>query len=222
MSFLKQEPPKPTPALRNLVPMRESVPMARATSSMSAPVASQKLESALMDETRWAREGVGGELGHLGGPDLGGEYSLAEDPVGVDLGEERSGGGVAADEDAVGILKVGDGGTLGEELGVGENVEGLAGAGSVEDLADTLGGADGEGGFSTTRVWSRAALAMRRVQDSTKRRSEALPAPSPSVLVGVLTEMKTQSAAAMAGSMSVEKKRLRPRAQRTTASRPGS
>ena len=42
MSFWKQLPPKPGPALRNLDPRRESVPMARATSCTSAPVASQR------------------------------------------------------------------------------------------------------------------------------------------------------------------------------------
>jgi len=41
-------------------------------------------------------------------------------------------------------------------------------------------------------------------------------------LVGVLTEMKTQSAPAIAVSMSVEKRRFLPRARRTTSSRPGS
>ena len=54
MRFGKHEPPKPTLALRNLLPMRESYPIACATSSMLAPVASQIAESALMDEMRWA------------------------------------------------------------------------------------------------------------------------------------------------------------------------
>ena len=76
--------------------------------------------------------------------------------------------------------------------------------------------------FSTTSVWSRADFAIWRVQASTKRRSDALPAPSPSVLVGVFTAIKIQSAFAIALSISVEKWRLRPRARFTTASRPGS
>jgi hypothetical protein len=41
MSFWKQEPPKPTEALRNLGPMRESVPMDLATCCTSAPVAGE-------------------------------------------------------------------------------------------------------------------------------------------------------------------------------------
>lgn len=47
-------PPKPTEALRNLEPIRVSRPQAYATSSISAPVASQIAERALMEEIRWA------------------------------------------------------------------------------------------------------------------------------------------------------------------------
>jgi hypothetical protein len=54
MSFWKHEPPKPTDALRNLAPMRESVPIERATCVMSAPVASQSAEKALIEEMRCA------------------------------------------------------------------------------------------------------------------------------------------------------------------------
>ena len=43
-------------------------------------------------------------------------------------------------------------------------------------------------------------------------RSEAMPAPWPKVLVGVLTETKMMSASRMPAAMSVEKNRLRPRA----------
>ena len=41
MSFWKHEPPKPTDALRNLGPMRESVPMACATCDTSADALEQ-------------------------------------------------------------------------------------------------------------------------------------------------------------------------------------
>ena len=61
-SFLKQLPPKPGPALRNFGPMRLSAPMTRATSSTSAPVASQRPAMALMDETRWARKALAASL----------------------------------------------------------------------------------------------------------------------------------------------------------------
>merc|ERR1719473_70182 len=56
MSFWKHEPPKPTDALRNLGPMRESTPIEWATSSTSAPVASQRAEMELIDEMRCARK----------------------------------------------------------------------------------------------------------------------------------------------------------------------
>ncbi len=58
MSFWKQEPPKPTEALRNFGPIRESRPIARATSSTSAPVASHRAEIELIEEMRWARKAL--------------------------------------------------------------------------------------------------------------------------------------------------------------------
>ena len=58
MSFWKQEPPKPIEAFRNLGPIRESPPIARATSSTSAPVASQRAETELIEEMRWARKAL--------------------------------------------------------------------------------------------------------------------------------------------------------------------
>ena len=56
MSFWKHEPPKPTDDLRNLGPMRESTPIAYATSDTSAPVASHSAEIELIDEMRCARK----------------------------------------------------------------------------------------------------------------------------------------------------------------------
>ena len=44
----------------------------------------------------------------------------------------------------------------------------------------------------------------------------------PEVLVGVFTETKMMVHSRMAASMSVEKKRLRPRASSTTSCSPGS
>jgi hypothetical protein len=58
MSFLKQDPPKPTEAFKNFGPIRESIPIALATSSTSAPVASQSSEMELIEETRWARKAL--------------------------------------------------------------------------------------------------------------------------------------------------------------------
>ena len=58
MSFWKQEPPKPTELWRNFGPIRESVPIALETSSISAPVSSHKAEIELMLEIRCARNAL--------------------------------------------------------------------------------------------------------------------------------------------------------------------
>lgn len=68
-------------------------------------------------------EGVGGELGELGAPDVGGEDALAWDPGGVHLDDLFHGGfsGVrfgSADEDAIGVEEVFNGGSFREEFGV--------------------------------------------------------------------------------------------------------
>ena len=78
-----------------------------------------KTDSAYLGE-----HGVGGELGELGRPESDGEDSLGRDPVGV---HGREGGGrllsllglEGSDENTVRREQVGDGGSLGEELGIG-------------------------------------------------------------------------------------------------------
>ena len=95
-------------------------------------------------------EGVGHELGQLGRPQVGGQDVLRVDPVGVDAGELLGGGDalgilLAADEDAVGLHEVVDGGTLGEELRIGQYLELEALLVDLEDAADGLGRADGDG-----------------------------------------------------------------------------
>ena len=51
----KQLPPKPIPACRNLLPMRSSRPIPRATSTTSAPVSSHTFAISLMKEIFVAR-----------------------------------------------------------------------------------------------------------------------------------------------------------------------
>src|SRR5690606_13854926 len=58
ISFWKQDPPKPTEAFKNFGPIRESIPTALATSSTLAPVTSQSSETALIEETRCARNAL--------------------------------------------------------------------------------------------------------------------------------------------------------------------
>lgn len=72
--------------------------------------------------------GVCGELGELRGPEADIEDAFFGDPVCVDLCECVAGvaaflGLERANEDAVGAVEIVDGGALGEEFGVGEDVE---------------------------------------------------------------------------------------------------
>ena len=76
--------------------------------------------------------------------------------------------------------------------------------------------------FSTTILSVVALARICRAVFSQYWRSAARPAPSPNVLVGVFTDTKMMSASRMPEVISVEKNRLRPRARRTTSSRPGS
>ncbi len=128
MSFLKQEPPKPMLALRNLAPIRLSMPTARATSVTSASAFSQRAEMALIEEILWARKALETSL----------ESSLLQilevmifsrgTQFGVDLRQGLPGLQSAfrfpgADEDAVRLFQVADGRSFGQELGIGEDVE---------------------------------------------------------------------------------------------------
>lgn len=97
-------------------------------------------------------EGVGDEFGEFGGPEVGGEDAFAGNPAGVDADEGFDGGlafggGFTADEDAIGVFEVGDGGAFGEELGVGEDLEFAVGGVGAEDGFEGFGGFDGDGGF---------------------------------------------------------------------------
>lgn len=93
------------------------------------------------------------KLGKLRRPKTGGNDLLSRDPVGVDLHERRLsslslGRSKGSNEDTIGGTKVGNSGTLGEELGVGENVETKSRARvGFEDGAHRGGGAAGDGGF---------------------------------------------------------------------------
>ncbi len=167
------------------------------------------------------QEGVGGELAELTAPEIGAQNALGRHPLAVDAGEGLDGGRVVAtDQHAVGLLEIGDGGTFGEELGIGEHREAGADAiagldmGGGEDRLHGFGGAHGQG--------DRARAATVRAQAAIQRRSLAWPAPRPRLLVGVFAAMNTRSAEAIASSTAVEKCMLRPRQRPTTSARPGS
>ena len=58
MSFLKQLPPKPGPAFKNLLPILESIPIALLTSMTFAPVFSHKADTELIELILWAKKAL--------------------------------------------------------------------------------------------------------------------------------------------------------------------
>ena len=62
ISFLKQLPPNPGPAFKNLEPILLSIPIALETSEMSAPVFSHKLENVLIELILWAKKAFAASL----------------------------------------------------------------------------------------------------------------------------------------------------------------
>ena len=145
-SLGKQEPPYPMPGRRNLGPMRLSRPMPRATCSTFASVASQRFETALMNEIFSARKAFEAclmisallvEVNRSGGGSAtlqepgDGAASLVVVAAGegkIDAAEHGRGAfAVRTDDDAVGMQEVADGRSFPEEFGVGDDVEELAG-----------------------------------------------------------------------------------------------
>jgi hypothetical protein len=93
--------------------------------------------------------GVGHELTELRGPQVGGDDLGRRNPVGID-GHHRGDGGQAlggllsSDQHAGRVLQVGDGGTLGQELGVAQHLE-LVGGGGRQHALHGVGSAHGYG-----------------------------------------------------------------------------
>lgn len=113
----------------------------------------QKIFESAKETSQERRASRTDQLGELGAPEAGGDDAVLGHPVAVDVAEGLLGGFAlggleGADEDAVGAEQVGDGGALGQELGVAEDVEAAAGAGvGFEDGAHGLGGAARDGGL---------------------------------------------------------------------------
>src|SRR5690606_25340793 len=81
-------------------------------------------------------------------PQIGGEDALARHPRGVNINQCLHGLGILpADEYPVGVVQVGDGRALGQELRVGQDVELHAVARVVQDALERLCGAHGQGRF---------------------------------------------------------------------------
>jgi hypothetical protein len=62
MSFWKQDPLKPTLAFMKRGPILEYLPTACATSETSAPVASQRVDMAFIEEILWDRKAFAANL----------------------------------------------------------------------------------------------------------------------------------------------------------------
>ena len=58
MSFLKQLPPNPGPLFKKYLPILLSIPTAKATSLMWAPVASHKAEIVFIELILWAKNAL--------------------------------------------------------------------------------------------------------------------------------------------------------------------
>ena len=76
--------------------------------------------------------------------------------------------------------------------------------------------------FSITILSDLEYLAMSFAQASIYLKSAAIPAPFPSVFVGVLTAINIISAFSIFSCISSEKNKFRPRAFFTTSAKPGS
>mmetsp|Transcript_48281 Transcript_48281/g.121915 ORF Transcript_48281/g.121915 Transcript_48281/m.121915 type:complete len:236 (+) Transcript_48281:772-1479(+) len=229
MSFWKQEPPKPTDALRNLEPMRLSMPIACDTCEMSAPVASQSAEMALTEEMRCASMALAVSLDSSADQRLvvrmrsGGihcSYTLLSTlsaccPLGVSLPPMSTLSGLMRSSMAVpsarnsGLERISNLTLLSEQL-----------RSSTLPMASAV--RTGTVDFSTMILLLAETRAIMRAALSQYVRSAARPAPTPRVFVGVFTLTKMMFASATCFSVSVLKKRLRPRASNTTSSRPGS
>ena len=227
MSFLKQEPPKPTLARRNFGPMRLSVPMARAISSTSAPVASHNSDMLLIELMRWARKALATSLDSSLDQTLvvrmrsrgiqraytSTSFCRAAWPLAVSWLPISTRSGCSRSAIAVPSAR-----NSGFDSTSNRTLPPLLR--KMRSIASAV--RTGRVLFSTTILSVVACCRIWRATRSKYCRSEARPAPWPNVLVGVLTQTKITSASAMALGVSVEKNRLRPSAARTTSARPGS
>mmetsp|Transcript_2147 Transcript_2147/g.3966 ORF Transcript_2147/g.3966 Transcript_2147/m.3966 type:complete len:302 (-) Transcript_2147:241-1146(-) len=216
ISFWKQDPPKPTEACKNLLPIRGSVPTARATSATFAAVASQRAEIELILDTRCAKNALATSLDSSEDHKLvvmidsrgtqraytstrramaAAPASDSSAPINTRPGFSRSRIAVPSAKNS-GLLRI-------WKLSPRE----LACSTRRMVLAVCTGTVD----FSTTILSDCATSAILRAHSSQFLMFAARPAPMPDVFVGVFTDTKIMSAAWISASISVEKNRLRPR-----------
>ena len=194
--------------------MRLSEPTARATSVTSAPVASHRAETALMEEIRWARKALATSLESSEDHRLvvssfsrGTQWLYTEHrvdtamrPAGVGSPPTSTREGARRSSMAVPSARNSGLDTISKETpGVW-----LAFSTRFSVSAVLTGTVD----FSTTILSEVDTLAMVRAQSSRFLTLAALPAPMPYVFVGVFTDTKMMSASLMAPSTSVVKNRF--------------
>ena len=207
--------------------MRESAPMAKATSSTSASVASQRAEILLMEEILCARKALATSFDNSEDQRLvvkirsrgthcayrSTSTCTASRPSGVDSPPIRIRSGFSKSATAEPSAR-----NSGFEstwwripLPLWARIVWINSAVRTGIVL-----------FSTMILGRSAQREIVRATASTKRRSAARSIPSPKVLVGVLTLTKTTSALLTADSTSVVKNRFRPLAAFTKSSNPGS
>ena len=111
-----------------------------------------------------SQERVGGQLRQLGAPEVRRQDPFARDPVGVNRRQRLHGlGRLAADQHAIGVQQVLDGGAFGQELGVAQHVERRFAVTSAPGCAASPRPcAPGSVDFSTTILCPRATRAIVR------------------------------------------------------------
>mmetsp|Transcript_2224 Transcript_2224/g.5012 ORF Transcript_2224/g.5012 Transcript_2224/m.5012 type:complete len:207 (-) Transcript_2224:200-820(-) len=206
--------------------MRVSIPTARATSSTSAPDASQIADTALIDDTRWARNEFATSL--LNSDDhtfvvstrsrgtqrayTSASFCAAARPRSSVVPPISTRSGMVRSVMAVPSAR-------NSGLDSTSNVVFPAACNTAEIASAVL---IGTVDFSTTIFGVSATAAIRRAASSQNVRSAARPAPSPTFFVGVLTATKIISASRIPSSTASEKNKLVPRADLTTSNSPGS
>lgn len=137
MSFLKQDPPNPTPAFRKRGPIRESVPIACASSSTSASVSSHKAD-AVDRRNPLCQKGVRRELGEFCAPDIRLEDPVARNPSRVDVDQRLTRahailGFLGTDQDSIGTFQVANRRAFCEKLRIRKHLKSQPLAVGLED-----------------------------------------------------------------------------------------
>lgn len=212
---------------RNRVPMRASMPTARVILDTLAPVASQRAEMELIDDTRWARKALATSLDSSEDHRLvvricSGGTQCAHTDTSVAAAAFPSGVCTPPMSTRSGAIRSGIAVPSARNSGLDSTWNWSPFSLHSSTWRTACAVRTGTVLFSTTILPLSDTSAILRAQSSQFLTLAARPAPIPMVLVGVLTEMKMMSAFLISASMSVEKKRFLPQHFSTTSRRPGS